>query len=83
MNEVLGEIAGKEEYGFKLKAIIVNENGVNFCGITEMFGLDLMMSIVVSCQIHFKNDVHKASPKLGSSFKGEFKKTSVQCLQWQ
>ena len=33
---------------------MADENGANFCGIKEVFGLDIMMYKVVSYQIHLK-----------------------------
>ena len=38
-----------------------------------MFGLELVPSEVVSCQVHFKNDINKVLAKLGGSFREEFK----------
>ena len=48
-----------------------------------MFGPDLVMSKIVSCQMHLKSDVNKALAKLGDSFRGALKKRYSKMLQWQ
>ena len=73
LNEVLFKITGKQDYRFNLKAIMVNENGADFCGIKDMFGLNVMRLKVASCQMKFQNDVHETLVKLGGRFKEEFK----------
>ena len=60
LNEVLTDSVGGEYYRFNPKAIMVDENSPYFYSIKEVLGLDFMMSKVVSCQVHFKNDFNKA-----------------------
>ena len=38
-----------------------------------MFGIDFVTSKVVSCQMHYKHDVNKASFATGVSFRDQFK----------
>ena len=45
----------------------------------EEFGLDLVMSKVVSCQMFLKNDVSKASAKLEEASKLNKKTCSKMC----
>ena len=54
---------------------MVDENGVNYCAIKEVLIVDFMTSRVVCCQMHYKNDIIKASLRLGMSFRDEFKNT--------
>ena len=37
---------------------MIEENDANLCGIKKVFGLEFVMSKLVSCKVHFKNDVH-------------------------
>ena len=52
---------------------MVDENGANYCAIRKVFGLEFATSKVVSCQMHYKNDVNRASLKIGDSYKDVFK----------
>ena len=65
------------EYGqfwwFNPKSIMVDENGANYCAIRKVFGLEFATSKVVGCQMHYKNDVNRASLKIGDSYKEVFK----------
>ena len=58
-----------KDYKFNPKAIMVDENGANYCAIKQVFGLDFVMSKVVSCQMHCKHDVKKAFFRIGVSFR--------------
>ena len=39
----------ERDYALNPKAIMVNENGVNYCVIRQVFGVNFMTSKVVSC----------------------------------
>ena len=71
-NDILSEIKGRS-YKFNPKSIMVDENGANYCTIRNVFGLEFATSKVVSCQMHYKNDVNRASLKIGDSYKDAFK----------
>ena len=71
-NEILSEIKGRN-YKFNPKSIMVDENGANYCAIRKVFGLEFTMSKVVSCQMHYTNDVNRPSLKIGDSYKDVFK----------
>ena len=71
-NDILSEIKGKK-YKFNPKSIMVDENGANYCTIRKVFGLEFATTKVVSCQMHYKNDVNRASLKIGDNYKGVFK----------
>ena len=71
-NEVLSQIT-ERDYKFNLKAIMVDEKDANYCAVKQVFGLHFMTSKVVSCQMHYKNDVNKASFRIGVCFRDEFK----------
>ena len=43
LNEVLTQIM-EREYKFNLKAIMVDENGANYCAVKEVLGVDFMTS---------------------------------------
>ena len=75
-NEMLTEIKGKK-YKFNPKSIMVDENGANYCTIRKVFGLEFATSKVVSCQMHYKNDMNRASLKIGDTYKDVFK--SICC----
>ena len=72
-NEILSEIKGRN-YKFNPKSIMVDENAANYCTIRKVFGLEFATSKVDSCQMHYKNDVNRASLKIGDSYKDVFKK---------
>ena len=52
---------------------MVDENGANYCAIRKVFGLEFATTKVVSCQMHYKNDVNRASLKIGDNYKSVFK----------
>ena len=58
---------------FNPKSIMVDENGANSCAIRKVIGLEFATSKVVSCQMHHKNDVNRASLKIADSYKDVFK----------
>ena len=70
-NEILSEIKGRN-YKFNPKSIVVDENGANYYAIRNVFGLEFATSKVVSCQMHYKNDLNGASLKIGDSYKDVF-----------
>ena len=72
-NEILSEIKGRN---FNPKSIMVDENSANYCAIRRVFGLEFATSKVVSCQMHYKNDVNGASLKISDSYKDVFKNIS-------
>ena len=55
------------------KSIMVDENEANYCAIRKVFGLEFSTSKVVSCQMHYKNDMNRASLKIGDTYKDVFK----------
>ena len=63
LNEILSDIKGRD-YKFNLRAIMVDENGANYCSIQKAFGLDFVTSKVVSCQMHYKYDVNRCASGL-------------------
>ena len=65
-NEILSDIKGRN-YKLNPTAIMFDENGANYCAIRKVFGLDFVTSIVVSCQMHYKNDVSRASLRISDS----------------
>ena len=71
-NEILSDIKGRA-YKFNPSAIMVYENSVNYCAIQKVFGLDFVTSKVVSCQMHYKNDVNRVSFRIGPSYRDLFK----------
>ena len=71
-NEILSEIKGRN-YKFNPKFIMVDEKGANYCAIRNVFGLEFATSKVVSCQMHYKNNVNRASLKISDSYKDVFK----------
>ena len=71
-NEILSDIKGRD-YKFNPQAIMVDENGANYCAIKKVFGLDFVTSKVVSCQMHYKNDANRASFRIGDSYRVIFK----------
>ena len=52
---------------------MVDENGANYCAIQKVFGLDFVTARVVSCQMHYKNDVNRVSFRIGPSYMDLFK----------
>ena len=70
--QILTEIKG-ENYKFNPKSIMVDENGANYCTIRKVFGLEFATSKVVSCQMHYKNYINRASLKIGDTYKDVFK----------
>ena len=38
-----------------------DENCTNYCAIEKDLGLDFVTSKMVSCQMHYKNDVNRVS----------------------
>ena len=72
-NQILSEIKGRN-YKFNPKSIMVDENSANYCAIRKVFGLEFTTSKVVSCEMHYKNDVNRASLKISDSYKDVFKK---------
>ena len=71
-NEILSDIKGRD-YKFNLRAIMVNENGAHYCAMRKVFGLDFVTSKVVSCQMHYRNDVNRASFRISDSYRDLFK----------
>ena len=71
-NQIHSEIKGKN-YKFNPKSIMDDENGANYCAIRKVFGLEFATSKVVSCQMHYKNDINRASLKIVDTYKDVFK----------
>ena len=72
LNKGLREITGNANANFNPAQIMVDENGANFCGMKEEFGLGYTLEKVVSCQMHFKADILKHMSKIGLSYREEF-----------
>ena len=70
-NEVMSDTKGRD-YKFNPKAIMANENGANFCGIQMVFGGNFITPKVVSCQMHYRNDINRVS-RIGPSNRDIFK----------
>ena len=51
---------------------MVDENGANCCAIRKVFGLEFAKSKVVSCQMHYKNDVSRVPLKISDSYRDVF-----------
>ena len=71
-NEIISEIKGRN-YKFNPRSIMVDENGANYCAIRKVFGLEFAASKVVSCQMHYKNVVNRASLKISDSYRDVLK----------
>ena len=65
-NEIPSDIKGRD-YKFNPRAIMVDENGANYCAIQKVFGIDFVTSKVVSCQMHYM------SFRMGPSYRDLFK----------
>ena len=48
---------------------MVDENRANYCAIRNVFGLEFAATEVVSCQMHYKNNVNRASLKISDSYR--------------
>ena len=72
-NEILSKIKGRN-YKFNPRSIMADENGANYCAIRKVFGLQFTGAKVVSCQMHYKNDVNRVSLKISDSYRDVFKK---------
>ena len=71
-NEILSEIT-ERDYTFNPKAIMVDKYGANYCTIKQVLGVNFMTSKVVSCQMHYKNDVNRVSFRIRLSYRDLFK----------
>ena len=71
-NEMLSAIM-EIDYTFNPKVIMVNENSTIHCMIRQVFGVNFMTSDVVSCWMHYMNDVNRLSFKTGPSYRNFFK----------
>ena len=71
-NEIPSQIT-ELDYTFNPEDIMVDKNGVNYCTIRQVFGLNFMTSKMVSCQMHYKNDINKASFRIEVYFRDIFK----------
>ena len=52
---------------------MVDENSANYCTIQQVFGVNFMTSKVVSCQMHYNNDVNRVSFRIGPRYRDLFK----------
>ena len=52
---------------------MVDEKGANYCAIRKAFGVECAASKVVSCQMHYKNDVNRVPLKISDSCTDIFK----------
>ena len=73
-NEILSGIK------FNPRAIMIDENGANYCAIRKVFGLDFVTSKVVSCQMYYKNDVNRVSLRISDSYRDLFKTFVTKCV---
>ena len=71
-NESLSDIKGRD-YKFNLRAIMVDGKGADYCAIQKVFGLDVVTSKVVSCQMDYKNDVNRVCFRIIDSYRDVFK----------
>ena len=65
-NKILSEVT---ERHFQSKANMGDENGTYYCANRQVFGVNFMTSEVVSCQMHYKNDINKVSFSTGLSYR--------------
>ena len=72
LNEILSDIKGRDNK-VNPRAIMVDEIGANYCAIQKVFGLDFVTSKVVSCQVHYNNDVNRVSFRISPSYRDLFK----------
>ena len=57
---------------------MVDENGANFCGVKEAFGLEYAIEKLTSYQLHFKKDLLKQLQNIGESYRDEFYQIGCQ-----
>ena len=76
-NKILSKIT-ERDYTFHPNAIMVDENGANYCTIRQVVGLHFATSKVVSCQMHYKNDINKVFFRIGVSYKDNFESMSYE-----
>ena len=76
--EILSEMTEKD-YTFNPKAIMVSKNSTNYCMIKQVFGVNFMTSKVVTCQVHYKNDVNRVSFRIGLSYRDISKAFAMGC----
>ena len=65
-NEILRKIKGRN-YKFKPRAIMVDESSAYYCAIRKVLGMNFVALKVVSYQLHYKNDVNRASLRINDS----------------
>ena len=70
--EILSEIM-ERDHTFNPKAIMVGENSANYCMIRQVFGVNFVTSKVLSCHMHYTNDVSRVSLRIGLSYRDLFK----------
>ena len=46
---------------------MVGENGANYYAIRKVFGVEFATTKVVSCPMHYNNDVNKVSLKISDT----------------
>ena len=56
------------------------KNGANYRSIRKVFKLEFATSKLISCQMHYKNDVNSMSLKIGDSYKDVFKTFATKCV---
>ena len=78
LNNALREATDEPDTMFNPCNIMVDENGANFCGVKEVFGLDYCLEKVTSCQLHFKKDILKHLHKVGESYRDQFWKDAIE-----
>ena len=78
LNNALREATRDPDTFFNPVYIMVDENGANFCGVKEAFGLDYCLEKVTSCQLHFKKDILKHISKVGETYRDQFWKDAIE-----
>ena len=63
----------ERNYTFKPKAVMINENGSNYCAIRQVFGVNFITSKMVSCQMHYKNNINRVPFRIVQSYRDLFK----------
>ena len=71
-NEIVSDIKGRD-YKFSPRALMVDGNSANYCAIQMTFGVNFVTWKVVSCQMHYKNDINRVSFRIGPSYRDLFK----------
>ena len=77
LNKMLQQLGKKDkDYKFNPKYIFNEEAGSNFVGISRVFGEQFAAERVITCQLHFMNQVNAKIHMIGEKDQAEFLKCS-------